>query len=147
MTRATCKEAVLLSVPLGLAAFLVLTARAVVPMIDGPKESLYGFPLFWIKPGPTSLSVTVDTAAALVDVACYQALAFLGGLAIVRRWPRRATSYAARAVAWGLGVAVVVGCVLILSGDASGGGVTFDRAFRWGNVESYTVHVGVPGRR
>jgi len=34
---------------------------------------------------------------------------------------------------------------VLLSSDADLGGVTFDPAFRWANVERYSVYFGVPG--
>jgi hypothetical protein len=141
------KQVILLSAPLSLAAFLIVTARAVVAMVDGPAEMLYGFPLFWIKPGPTSLSVIIDVAAVIVDLVCYQLVIGLVTVVVVRRWPRLGSSVATRMGAWIICIVIVAGCVIVLAGDAGRGGVTFDSAFRWRNVQRYSLYFGVPGRR
>ena len=133
-----------LSLPVGLAAFLVVTARAVVAFVDGPHETLYGFPLFWIKAGPTSLSVVVDVPAAAVDLALYVLATSAATAAALRVWPRVARSRATRLAAWLVAAVAIGACAIVLSPDAYAGGVTFDPAFRWANVERYTLYLGVP---
>jgi len=140
------KQALLLSIPIGLAAFFIVTARAVVAA-DGPSEILYGFPLFWIKAGPTSLNVVIDIAAAGIDIVCYQILTGVIARAAVGKWPRVANSVATRIGSWLVGLAVVIACVVLLSFDPSRGGVTFNPAFRLKDIQKYTPYIGVPGSR
>jgi hypothetical protein len=140
------KDALVVGAPLGVAAFLVVTARGVVGVVDGPDEALYGFPLFWVKAGPTSLSVIVDVAAAAVDVAVYVAAAWLLTAALGQTRAGATGSRAARFAAWGVGTAVTVACAVVLSSDAAAGGVTFGAGFEWGAVKRYSIYVGVPGR-
>jgi hypothetical protein len=139
--RATWIDALSLGVPLGLAAFAVVTARAVVAFVDGPEEVLYGFPLFWVKAGATSLSAVVDAPAACVDLALY----LVAAAAAARLWPRAARARAVRAAAWVVAVGALAAFAVVISADPYAGRVTFDSAFRWANVEHYSVYFGLPG--
>lgn len=136
----------LLGIPIGIAAFLVLTARAVVAVVDGPDETLYGFPLFWIKSGPTSLSFAMDLPAAGADLAAYLLMASLIAIWVIRVGPPWIGGWVVRAAAWVVGAAVVAVCAVALSIDPFRGGVTFNPAFHWANIRSYSIYVGVPGK-
>ena len=58
-------------IPVALMAFCFLSARAHVSVVDGPDNTLYGFPLFWHWDGVNSLSVVILPAALLLDVVFY----------------------------------------------------------------------------
>jgi hypothetical protein len=137
----------LLSVPLGIVAFLMLTARALVSVVDGPDETLYGFPLFWIKAGPTSLSYAIDLPAAAIDLVVYVLVSSLIAVWVVRVGPKWLGGWAVRVSAWLVAVLAIGLCVLALSIDPFRGGVTFNPAFRWANIRRYSIYLGVPGER
>src|SRR4051812_7857423 len=106
----------------GLALFPFLTARAIVAFADGPTEKLYGFPLFWIKAGSTSLSVLIDVRAMVLNVAIYVLAAFLIVRWAVHLWPNRIGSQLAQGVAWITAVEILVLTILMFKFGAQAGG-------------------------
>ena len=65
------RQVAVLSLPLALLSFCIITLKTVAHCVDGPVEARFGFPLAWITAGPTSLSFKVDLLAFAMDFGVY----------------------------------------------------------------------------
>ena len=136
-----------LSILLGLAVFPVVMTQAVVAVMDGPNEKLYGFPLFWIKAGVNWLSFVIDVPAMAIDVVVYVLMALLALTWAARTWSHRIILRAIKLLLWIVGVEVLVYCAMMFPLDMYRGGVTFDKSYEWADIKGYSLYVGMPWGR
>lgn len=131
--------------PLALLTFCLVTAKAVAACVDGPEESRFGFPFFWIMRGPTSLSWVVDATALIIDFAVY-----LSVWTLLSRTTLFVKLFSWRprlllACVWMLAALISVGFILILSlGGVSPSGVSFNRSYECPKVKRYSLVLGFP---
>lgn len=131
--------------PLALLSFCLVTAKAVVICVDGPDESHFGFPFFWLMPGPTSLSWVVDVLALAIDFVIYLLV-----WTLLSRTPIFTKLFSWRpgfllTSAWVLAVLVSVTFVLLLSiGEVFAGGVSFNRSYECPKTKQYSFVLGFP---
>jgi hypothetical protein len=130
--------------PLALLTFCLVTAKAVAACVDGPDEMRFGFPFFWIMPGPTSLSWVIDWPALAIDLITYIAswTLLLNTALFVKK-----LSWRPRLLLIGIwAVAILVSGVYVvrISQDVSAGGVSFNRSYECSRIKRYSLELGFP---
>jgi hypothetical protein len=127
------------SIPLALALFVWVTARAKIAVVDGDSMNVYGFPFFWHRAnGAISLAREMNLYAMLADLLIYIGLAM--AFAEVPGIRRLFQSFPA----WGAGVFWGVAIISIFALLFSfWGNVGFGKIRRPGKIQTYTIYVGV----
>jgi len=132
------------ALPLALLSFCLVTARAIAACVDGPDEIRFGFPFFWITPGPTSLSWVIDVPALAIDFIVYL---FAWTLLLKTALFVRLFSWKPRAlliIVWVLALLTAGVYVTLLGRDVSTGGVSFNRLYECSSIKQYSLSPGLP---
>lgn len=130
--------------PLALLSFCLVTAKAVVVCVDGPDEKRFGFPFFWLMPGPTSLSWIIDGWALVIDFMVYL---LVWALLSQTKAFVKLFSWRKRLLLAVLCIAMALICgsyLLLLSRDVSAGGVSFNRSSECQRIKDYSLQLGFP---
>ena len=109
------KRIIAVVLPFTVLVFNLVTAKAIVACVDGPDEARFGFPLFWMKPGPTSLSREIDLAALLIDALAYFFICLLLWLLIEKLRPLAKRARLVSALLWAAALALLSFQILLLA--------------------------------